>query len=90
MIQKSNRIAIASSIWSESIQEKLGQISYSSEKKSKFALNTLKDPADRIIVRQEGRWIYYRLNLTQFSLLEGYLSEFHNNGVISSVRPGCD
>ncbi|MCC5609121.1 hypothetical protein LC612_20620 [Nostoc sp. CHAB 5834] len=32
---------LASSILSESIQEKLGQISYSSENKSKFAVNLL-------------------------------------------------
>ncbi len=32
---------LASSILSESIQEKLGQVSYSSEKKSKFAVNPL-------------------------------------------------
>jgi ArsR family transcriptional regulator len=39
--------------------------------------------------RQEGRWIYYSLNLPQFVVLEQYLAEFRR---FSSILPArrCD
>ena len=43
--------------------------------KLSFHLKTLKD-AQLVHSRQEGRWIYYRLNLAQFIALEQYLSEY--------------
>jgi ArsR family transcriptional regulator, arsenate/arsenite/antimonite-responsive transcriptional repressor len=60
-----------------------------SQSKLSFHLKTLKE-AGLVKSRQEGRWIYYSLNLSQFSVLEAYLSEFHHSGVITSVRPCCD
>lgn len=45
------------------------------QSKLSFHLKTLKQ-AHLIQSRQEGRWVYYRLNLTQFALLEGYLAEY--------------
>ncbi|MEA5533501.1 metalloregulator ArsR/SmtB family transcription factor [Crocosphaera sp. XPORK-15E] len=46
-----------------------------SQSKLSFHLKTLKD-AELLRSRQEGRWIYYRLNLSQFIVLEEYLSEY--------------
>jgi ArsR family transcriptional regulator len=46
-----------------------------SQSKLSFHLKTLK-AANLIRGRQEGRWIYYSLNLPQFAVLEQYLSEF--------------
>lgn len=46
-----------------------------SASKLSFHLKTLRE-AGLIQGRQEGRWIYYRLNLPQFVVLEQYLSEF--------------
>jgi ArsR family transcriptional regulator len=60
-----------------------------SQSKLSFHLKTLKE-AGLVKSRQEGRWIYYSLNLNQFSVLEAYLSEFNHSGVITSVRPCCD
>jgi len=60
-----------------------------SQSKLSFHLKTLKE-AGLVNSRQEGRWIYYSLNLPQFSLLEEYLAGFSLNRVISSVRPCCD
>ncbi len=60
-----------------------------SQSKLSFHLKTLKE-AGLVNSRQQGRWIYYSLNLPQFSLLEEYLAGFSLNRVISSVRPCCD
>jgi ArsR family transcriptional regulator len=46
-----------------------------SQSKLSFHLKALKD-ADLVQARQEGRWIYYRLNLAQFAILEQYLAEY--------------
>ena len=32
--------------------------------------------------RQEGRWVYYSLNLAQLSVLETYLTQLRENAVI--------
>ncbi|MEH1800945.1 MAG: metalloregulator ArsR/SmtB family transcription factor [Nostoc sp.] len=60
-----------------------------SQSKLSFHLKTLKE-AGLVNSRQEGRWIYYRLNLPQFSVLELYLADFSHNSVISSALPCCD
>lgn len=60
-----------------------------SQSKLSFHLKTLKE-AGLVHSRQEGRWIYYSLNLPQFSVLEEYLADFSHNRVISSALPCCD
>ncbi|MEH1969289.1 ArsR/SmtB family transcription factor [Nostoc sp.] len=60
-----------------------------SQSKLSFHLKTLKE-AGLVHSRQEGRWIYYSLNLPQFSILEEYLADFRHNQVISSAHPCCD
>jgi ArsR family transcriptional regulator, arsenate/arsenite/antimonite-responsive transcriptional repressor len=45
------------------------------QSKLSFHLKTLKE-AGLVRSRQEGRWIYYSLNLAQFLALEQYLSEY--------------
>lgn len=46
-----------------------------SQSKLSFHLKTLKQ-ADLVRTRQEGRWIYYSLNLSQFITLEQYLADY--------------
>lgn len=57
-----------------------------SQSKLSFHLKTLKE-AQLVRTRQEGRWIYYSLNLTQFVALEQYLSEFRRFSPILPARP---
>lgn len=45
------------------------------QSKLSFHLKNLKE-AGLVCARQEGRWIYYSLNLPQFVLLEQYLAEY--------------
>jgi ArsR family transcriptional regulator len=45
------------------------------QSKLSFHLKTLKE-AGLVRSRQEGRWIYYRLNLSRLVELEDYLAEF--------------
>ncbi|QMS89429.1 winged helix-turn-helix transcriptional regulator [Nostoc edaphicum CCNP1411] len=59
------------------------------QSKLSFHLKTLKE-AGLVHSRQEGRWIYYSLNLPQFSILEEYLADFSHNRVIFSARSCCD
>lgn len=59
-----------------------------SQSKLSFHLKTLKE-AGLVHSRHEGRWIYYSLNLPQFSVLEAYLSDFHNS-TTPLVRLCCD
>lgn len=59
------------------------------QSKLSFHLKTLKD-ADLVRSRQEGRWIYYSLNLPQFVVLEQYLSEFRRYSPILPARPCPD
>ncbi|MTJ08365.1 metalloregulator ArsR/SmtB family transcription factor [Anabaena sp. UHCC 0204] len=60
-----------------------------SQSKLSFHLKTLKE-ANLVNSRQEGRWIYYSLNLCQFQILETYLAEFHLNSVFLSPRSQCE
>ncbi|SRR5579883_151 len=53
------------------------------QSKLSFHLKTLKE-AGLVRARQEGRWIYYSLNLPQFVILEQYLAEFRRT---SSILP---
>ncbi|KYC37102.1 transcriptional regulator [Scytonema hofmannii PCC 7110] len=55
------------------------------QSKLSFHLKTLKE-AGLVRSRQEGRWIYYSLNLPQFVVLEQYLSEFRRFSQILPTR----
>jgi ArsR family transcriptional regulator len=55
------------------------------QSKLSFHLKTLKE-AGLVSSRQEGRWIYYSLNLQQFSVLEEYLAAFKLNHVMLLAR----
>ncbi|MBE9118894.1 winged helix-turn-helix transcriptional regulator [Lusitaniella coriacea LEGE 07157] len=57
-----------------------------SQSKLSFHLKTLKD-AGLVCSRQEGRWIYYRLNLPQMVVLEEYLAQYRQTGVMFPARP---
>jgi ArsR family transcriptional regulator, arsenate/arsenite/antimonite-responsive transcriptional repressor len=59
------------------------------QSKLSFHLKTLKT-AQLVRSRQEGRWIYYSLNLPQFAVLEQYLAEFRRFSPIMPARPCCD
>lgn len=56
-----------------------------SQSKLSFHLKTLKE-AGLVRARQEGRWIYYSLNLPQFVVLEQYLAEFRRESVMLPGR----
>jgi ArsR family transcriptional regulator len=56
-----------------------------SQSKLSFHLKTLRE-AGLIEGRQEGRWIYYRLNLQQFMVLEQYIAEFRRYSPILPAR----
>lgn len=60
-----------------------------SPSKLSFHLKTLRE-AGLITGRQEGRWIYYRLNLSQFLVLEEYLSEFRRFSPLLPARHCSD
>jgi ArsR family transcriptional regulator len=57
-----------------------------SQSKLSFHLKTLKE-ASLVRARQEGRWVYYSLNLPQFVLLEQYLAEYRRFSPILAGRP---
>lgn len=61
------------------------QLDNISQSKLSFHLKTLKD-AGLVRSRQEGRWIYYSLNLTKFVELEQYLSDYRRFSQILPVR----
>lgn len=58
------------------------------QSKLSFHLKTLKEAA-LVRSRQEGRWIYYSLNIPQFAILEQYLAEYRRFSPILSIRC-CD
>ncbi|MBD2130979.1 MAG: ArsR/SmtB family transcription factor [Sphaerospermopsis kisseleviana] len=60
-----------------------------SQSKLSFHLKNLKE-ANLVNARQEGRWIYYSLNLPQFQVLEEYLADIHRNSVLSPRRSCCE
>jgi ArsR family transcriptional regulator len=55
------------------------------QSKLSFHLRILKE-AGLVRSRQEGRWIYYSLNLPQFVVLEQYLAEFRRFSPILPAR----
>ncbi|NEQ23070.1 MAG: winged helix-turn-helix transcriptional regulator [Microcoleus sp. SIO2G3] len=59
------------------------------QSKLSFHLKNLKE-ADLVRSRQEGRWIYYSLNLPQFVILEQYLAEFRRFSPILPARSCSD
>lgn len=58
------------------------------QSKLSFHLKVLKE-AEFVRSRQEGRWIYYSLNLPQFVVLEQYLADFRRFSPIVPATP-CD
>jgi ArsR family transcriptional regulator len=60
-----------------------------SQSKLSFHLKILKE-ANLVRSRQEGRWIYYSLNLSQFLALEEYLAEYRRFSSIVPARPCLD
>ena len=56
-----------------------------SQSKLSFHLKNLKE-ANLVRARQEGRWIYYSLNLAQFIILEQYLAEYRRFGPIIPAK----
>ena len=60
-----------------------------SQSKLSFHLKTLRE-AGLAQGRQEGRWIYYSLNLAQFAELEQYLFEFRRTSPILPARVCSD
>ena len=56
-----------------------------SQSKLSFHLKALRE-SGLIEGRQEGRWIYYRLNLQQFIVLEQYIAEFRRFSPILPAR----
>ncbi|QCS49211.1 winged helix-turn-helix transcriptional regulator [Picosynechococcus sp. PCC 11901] len=59
------------------------------QSKLSFHLKILKE-SELVLTRQEGRWIYYRLNLAQFIALESYLAAYRRFGEILPARPCTD
>jgi ArsR family transcriptional regulator, arsenate/arsenite/antimonite-responsive transcriptional repressor len=55
------------------------------QSKLSFHLKTLKE-AGLLRYRQEGRWIYYSLNLAQFVVIEQYIAEFRRFSPILPAR----
>ncbi|MBE9227667.1 winged helix-turn-helix transcriptional regulator [Phormidium sp. LEGE 05292] len=56
-----------------------------SQSKLSFHLKTLKE-AGLLRAKQEGRWIYYSLNLSQFVVLEQYLADYRRYSPIVPAR----
>lgn len=59
------------------------------QSKLSFHLKTLRE-AELVQSRQEGRWIYYRLNLAQFIALEEFLSDYRRFSAIAPARRCTD
>jgi ArsR family transcriptional regulator, arsenate/arsenite/antimonite-responsive transcriptional repressor len=58
------------------------------QSKLSFHLKVLKT-AELVHTRQEGRWIYYRLNPAQFAVLEQYLAGYRQLSVSPPARKCC-
>lgn len=56
------------------------------QSKLSFHLKILKE-ANLVHARQQGRWIYYRLNLGQLSVLEQYLAELRHSPTPRPAHP---
>jgi ArsR family transcriptional regulator len=56
------------------------------QSKLSFHLKALKE-AELVRARQEGRWVYYSLNLAQFVVLEQYLAEYRRFSTLLPARP---
>lgn len=52
-----------------------------SQSKLSFHLKNLKE-ANLVNARQQGRWMYYSLNLWQFAVLEEYLGEYRSLNIL--------
>ncbi len=59
------------------------------QSKLSFHLKTLKN-AGLVRARQEGRWIYYSLNLAKFIALEQYLADYRRFSSLQPARPCQD
>ncbi|MGB3694039.1 MAG: metalloregulator ArsR/SmtB family transcription factor [Spirulinaceae cyanobacterium] len=59
-----------------------------SQSKLSFHLKTLKEAA-LVRPRQEGRWIYYSLNLPQLVALEQYLADYRRLAVMLPAKTCC-
>ena len=59
------------------------------QSKLSFHLKALKE-AELVRARQQGRWIYYSLNLSQFVAIEQYLAEYRRQSVMLPARPCND
>lgn len=59
-----------------------------SQSKLSFHLKNLKE-ANLVRSRQQGRWMYYSLNPSQFVALEQYLAEYSRLDEILPAK-GCD
>lgn len=59
------------------------------QSKLSFHLKTLKE-AGLVRAQQEGRWIYYSLNLPQLVVLEQYLAEYRRFSQMLPARPCQD
>jgi ArsR family transcriptional regulator, arsenate/arsenite/antimonite-responsive transcriptional repressor len=66
----------------------LGEALEIPQSKLSFHLKVLKE-AELVRARQQGRWIYYSLNLQQFIALEEYLAEYRRLGAVLPSRC-CD
>lgn len=55
------------------------------QSKLSFHLKNLKE-ANLVNSRQEGRWMYYSLNLAQFLIMEQYLAEYRRLGDILPAK----
>ncbi len=60
-----------------------------SQSKLSFHLKTLKE-ASLVRARQEGRWVYYSLNLSQFVEMEQYLAEYRRYSPALPARGCCE